>query len=88
MRRPNKLAEGVTKTLERQRKAGTFRGYKSSTTPMLAVRGTLDKLASSIPTIGKAKCPCCGGTGRGKRELTEKGKRRLAQLRKLRENKD
>ena len=83
--RPNKRAQGITNTLERQRKCGTFRGYKNDTTPILAVRGTTDVLGTSMRAIGKARCSCCGGTGRGDYELTDKGKRRLLQLRKKRE---
>lgn len=85
--RPNKRAQGITDTLERQRKAGTFRGYKNDTTPVLAVRGTTDVLGTSMRSVGKERCPCCSGTGRGKYALTDKGKRRLQQLRKKREQK-
>lgn len=80
--RGNRNAAGMTYTLERQRAAGTFRGYSSDATPRLAVRGTLDTLATSMGSIAKARCPCCGGSGRKGYELTATGKRRLAALRR------
>lgn len=84
MVRGNRLANGISATLERQREAGKHRGYKTIDTPRLAVHGTLDPLATTMRAIGKAKCPCCNGTGRAGYELTEGGKRRLAALRRKR----
>lgn len=84
--RPNRLAVGMTYTLERQREAGTHRGYKSMDTATLAVHGTLDvlrKKAFGAP-MEKSKCQCCGGTGRGRIVLTKAGKRRLEKLRAAR----
>jgi len=82
MRRPNKLAEGMTKTLERQRKCGTFRGYKTIDTPRLAVFGSLDSLNTTMPFIAKQRCTHCNGTGRVGIALTDRGKQKLQRLRK------
>jgi len=82
--RPNRVAAGMTFTLERQRASGTFRGYKGPETARLAVHGTLDRLATSFPAIGKARCPCCNGTGRAGYELSDAGRRRLQRLRRER----
>jgi hypothetical protein len=83
--RPTKGAKGMTDTLERQRKMGKWRGkYKTTATAALAVRGTLDPLGTSMRAVAKSKCPCCNGTGRGKYELTDVGKRQLMKLRRTR----
>jgi len=79
--RPNKLAAGLSATLERKAAMGKGRTYKTMDTARLAVHGTLDPLASTMRAVGKAKCPCCNGTGRAGYELTETGKRRLRKLR-------
>ncbi len=82
--RPNRLAAGVSATLDRQRAYGTWRGrYSSDATLSLAVYGTCDPLArKAFPAIAKGKCPCCNGSGRVGYVMTDKGKARLARLRK------
>ena len=82
--RGNAIANGMTYTLERKASMGKGRTYKTMDTPRLAVHGTCDPLASSIRAIGKARCPCCNGTGRAGYELTAIGKARLDKLRRKR----
>jgi len=80
--RGNRLANGVTATFQRQRRIGKPHDKTTVDALRLAVHGTCDILASTMQTIGKARCPCCNGTGRYGYQLTAKGKMRLAALKR------
>lgn len=82
--RPTKNAAGMSFTAERKASMGKGRNYKGYDPLRLMVYGTCDPLATSIPAIGKRKCPTCNGTGRHGYELSERGKLRLRLLRKKR----
>lgn len=69
----SKLANGMSKTCANQK--------YNDTTLSLIVKGTLDKLASSIAIWKAGICPCCGEHARNKRILSDRGKLLLKYLR-------
>ena len=86
--RPNKLARGMTATLERSRRSRQYNPNKmcSDVTCTLAVKGTTDTLARlALWWTEKVPCPCCGCKCRGKLRLRKKDHWRLDELRKHRD---
>lgn len=68
--RPNRIAAGLTATLERAKKARVIRidrpQRRSADALTLSVRGTLDPLAASRFDLRNKPCSCCGSRHGGK----------------------
>lgn len=83
--RPNRTAAGMSKTLERKKRRRQRLGPSKLSDDALAlvVRGTTDKLgAQHMFRITRKTCDCCGSKT-GKLMLTDRGRDRLARLRRL-----
>lgn len=79
--RPTRNAAGMSATDARRK------GYKPKTGEAaltLAVRGTLDPLASTRFDLERVPCPCCGNKGAKVRLKAKSGRVRLAQIRQSR----
>lgn len=68
--RPNRVAAGLTATIERAKRARVLRidppRRRSADALALSVKGTLDTLAGARFDLTLKPCPCCGARSGGK----------------------
>lgn len=70
--RPNRIAAGLTATLDRAQRVAVFLGQpkrRSADALTLSVKGTLDPLAGARFDLMNKPCPCCGSRHGGKLAL-------------------
>jgi hypothetical protein len=82
--RPNRTAAGMSKTLERKKRRRQRLGPSKLSDDALAlvVRGTTDKLgAAHVFRFTRKTCECCGSKT-GKLMLNDRGRERLARMRR------
>lgn len=88
VRRPSKLAAGMSFTLSRTKHFARINGreFRDVLGPVLflIVKGTTCDMRGLTWITQKSPCPCCGSKTGGKLRLNDGGRRRLKTLRHMR----
>lgn len=87
VRRPTKLAAGMSFTLSRSKHFARIKGreFRDVMGPvlLLIVKGTTADMRGLTWITEKSPCPCCGSKTGGKLRLNDGGRRRLRTLRHI-----